>query len=246
MLAARLGVIRIGLREYPEARHAAEQSIALERDQVMAYVMRVWNAWLWQGDLDASRALLRALPAADDWRFMELRFLQALYERRYDEAVRVLRPFAGTWVRHWIFVRPVVLFEAQAWRLQGDAARAAAAFESARALLAAETAASPDDGRLHGALAVALAGLGRHADAVRHAGRALALMPHPQRLRYVHGPRRRRPGLHHGRRARCRARSNCRSCSRRPRTFPCSRCASTRGGTRSALTRATASWSWRL
>lgn len=95
MLAARLGVIRIGLREYPEARHAAEQSIALERDQVMAYVMRVWNTWLWQGDLAASRALLRALPATDDWRFMELRFLQALYERRYDEAARVLRPFAA-------------------------------------------------------------------------------------------------------------------------------------------------------
>ena len=95
MLAARLGVIRIGLREYPEARHAAEQSIALERDQVMAYVMRVWNTWLWQGDLEASRALLRALPATDDWRFMELRFLQALYERRYDEAVRVLEAVRG-------------------------------------------------------------------------------------------------------------------------------------------------------
>lgn len=73
-----------------------------------------------------------------------------------------------------------MLFEAQAWRLQGDAARAAAAFESARALLAAETAASPGDGRLHGALAVALAGLGRRADAVRHAARALELMPHPR------------------------------------------------------------------
>jgi tetratricopeptide (TPR) repeat protein len=76
-------------------------------------------------------------------------------------------------------VRPVVLFEAQALRLQGDAARAAAAFESARALLDAEAAASPEDGRLHGALAVALAGLGRRAAAVRHAERALRLMPHP-------------------------------------------------------------------
>jgi tetratricopeptide (TPR) repeat protein len=73
-----------------------------------------------------------------------------------------------------------VLFEAQALRLQGDAARASAAFESARALLDAEAAASPDDGRLHGALAIALAGLGRHADAIRHAHRAVALMPHPQ------------------------------------------------------------------
>ena len=82
-------------------------------------------------------------------------------------------------MRHWIFVRPVVLFEAQALRLQGDVARAAAAFESARALLDAEAAASPDDGRLHGALAVALAGLGRHAEALRHAERAIGLMPHP-------------------------------------------------------------------
>jgi serine/threonine-protein kinase len=177
---ATLASVLIGLRRYPEAQHAIERSIALEPDQLLAYVARVWNTWLWKGDLSGSRTLLGDLPAADDWRFMELRFLQALFERRYDEARRALAPFSGAWVRAQVRVQPAALLEAQAWQLQGDRQRAAAGFEAARKLLDAEVRTTPDDGRLRSALAIALAGLGRRDEAVREGRRALEVVPYPR------------------------------------------------------------------
>ncbi len=177
---ATLASALIGLRRYPEAQHAIERSLALEPDQLVAYVARVWNTWLWKGDLGASRALLNQLPATDDWRFMELRFLQSLFERRYDDAMRAQAAFAGTWIRAQARVQPVVLLEAQVRRFQGDRARAAEGFEAARRLLDAEVRTAPDDGRLRSALAIALAGLGRRQDATREAQRAVELMPYPR------------------------------------------------------------------
>jgi hypothetical protein len=95
-------------------------------------VLRVWNVWLWRGDVGLARSYIDQLPPQPDWRFMEIRFLQALYGRRFDAALTAAEPFAGQWMRTWILVRPVVLFEAQAARLQGDRRRAARAFAAAR------------------------------------------------------------------------------------------------------------------
>lgn len=100
MLASRDAIIRLGLRRYPEAQHAIARSLSLEPDQAIAYVLAVWHTWLSKGDLVAARAMLDRLPATDDWRFMELRFLQALFERRFDEARRVQAPWSGQWMRH--------------------------------------------------------------------------------------------------------------------------------------------------
>jgi TolB-like protein/DNA-binding winged helix-turn-helix (wHTH) protein/Flp pilus assembly protein TadD len=177
---AYLSLVFVGLRRYPEAQHTIERSLVLESDQLLAYILQVWNTWLWKGDVTAARALIDRLPAVDDWRFMELRFLQALYEHRFAEALRVVAPWSGKWTRTAILARPVVLYEAQAWRLHGNRRRAAAAFEAARRLLDAEVRTTPEDGRLRSGLAIALAGLGRRQGAAREAQRALQLMPHPQ------------------------------------------------------------------
>lgn len=177
---ASLALVLLGLRRYPEAQHAIDRSLAIEPDQGLAYIQNVWNTWLWKGDLDAARPLVDGLPPVHDWRLMELRFLQRLYERRYDAALATLAPWSGEWMRTFILARPVVLFEAQAHRLRGDTGAAAASFETACSRLEAEVAASPEDGRLRAALAVAYAGLGRKPDALRESQRALELMPYPQ------------------------------------------------------------------
>jgi TolB-like protein/DNA-binding winged helix-turn-helix (wHTH) protein/tetratricopeptide (TPR) repeat protein len=175
-----LGLIYVALRRHADAELAIDRSIAIEPDQVLANVVRVWNTWLWRGDVPGARAQLDRQVRFDDWRFMELRFLQSLYERRFDRARAALVPFAGQWMRDWVLTRPVVLFEAQAWRLEGDLGRARATFEQARALLEAEAVHYPADGRIRGSLAVALAGLDRKEEARREARLALASMPHPQ------------------------------------------------------------------
>ncbi len=174
-LHARLALALNAVRRYPEAQHYADQSIALEPDQVLGYVMKVWGTWLWKGDLQTVRALIEELPRIHDWRVRELGFLQALYERKYDLALRELAPLGGTWMRTGILAWPVSLYEAQAWRLRGDAGRARESFERSRRLLEAEVRAAPDDPRLHLSLGIALAGLGKHTEARREADKALAI-----------------------------------------------------------------------
>jgi DNA-binding winged helix-turn-helix (wHTH) protein/TolB-like protein len=172
-------LVQIGLRRYAEAQAGLDRSLALEPDQVLGHVLRVWNAWLWRGDVGLARSYIDQLPPQPDWRFMEIRFLQALYERRFDAALTACEPFAGQWMRTWILVRPVVLFEAQAARLQGDRRRAARTFAAARAMLELEVRAAPGDPRVHASLAIALAGLGQKDAVRREGGRALALLRFP-------------------------------------------------------------------
>lgn len=179
-LPALLALVLVGLHRHAEAEHAIEQSLAIESDQLLAYLMGVWNAWVGRGDLVTARARIEALPPLEDWRCMEVRFLQALYEGRFEQALEVLEPFAGEWMRAWILARPVVLFEAQAWQLLGDAARAEAAYERAAELLEAQLLAEPGDGRLMASWAIALAGLGRREEALRQACQAVAAMPYPR------------------------------------------------------------------
>lgn len=175
-----LALVLIGLQSFPEAQHAIDRSIAIEPDQVLAYVERIWNTWLWKGDIAAARTLIDGLPPVDDWRFVEIRFLQGLYEGDFAAAQRTLAPWSGRWMRTFILARPVVLLLAQAQQLAGDAAAARRSFEEARQVLEAEVQSTPDDGRLRASLALAYAGLGRAADALRESRRALALMPYPE------------------------------------------------------------------
>ncbi len=177
---ATLGLIYTAQRRHADAQLAIDRSIELEPDQVLANVLRVWNTWLWRGDIGGARAQLDRLARHDDWRFMELGFLQGLYERRFDVARNALPPFAGQWMRDWVLTRPVVLFEAQALRFEGDFTRSLAAFGQARDLLEAEARRAPADGRIRSSLAIALAGLGDKIGARREGRKALELMPYPE------------------------------------------------------------------
>jgi serine/threonine-protein kinase len=171
---ARIALACNAVGRYAEAQHYANRSIALEPDQVLGYLQKVWGVWLWKRDLDGARLLIEELPDANDWRFVELRFLQALYERKYEAAVRALAPLSGGWMRTTIIAWPTVLYEAQVWRLAGDLARAHEKFETARRLLEAEVRDAPDDARLHISLGIAYAGLGRKTDALREKEQTLA------------------------------------------------------------------------
>jgi DNA-binding winged helix-turn-helix (wHTH) protein/TolB-like protein len=173
-------LVYVGLRRYGDAEAAVDRALALEADQVMPNVLRVWNAWLWRGDLSRTRVWLDRLPKYRDWRFTEARFLQSLYERRFDAALDALRPHTGEWMRTWVLARPVALLEAQAHRLRGDRPQARRTFEAARELLELEALASPDDGRIRASLSIARAGLGDDEAARQEARRALALMRFPQ------------------------------------------------------------------
>ena len=59
----------------------------------------------------------------------------------------------------------------------GDSGGALAAFDAARSYLLSEMSTNPDDHRLHSAMGIALAGLGRHAEAIQEGERGVELLP---------------------------------------------------------------------
>jgi len=75
------------------------------------------------------------------------------------------------------FYLPLTLLEGTTRRAMGDDAGAAAAFEATRGRIEERLAATPDDPRLHAALGITLAGLGRFEEAVRRGRRAVELYP---------------------------------------------------------------------
>ena len=75
------------------------------------------------------------------------------------------------------FVWTPALLAARAYRLMGEPELAHASYDSARAILEKELDAHPDDHRIHSALGIAYAGLGRKEEAIREGKRGVELYP---------------------------------------------------------------------
>jgi TolB-like protein/Flp pilus assembly protein TadD len=163
-------------RHYDEALAACERSLRVDPTHLGLLETRAM-IFAARGDLAGARAAARrAPPEVDPASFVA-------YEANYydlfwllDDSQRALlyqlspKQFdddRGAWG----------LSLAGAYALQGDGARARAYADSARVALEEQIRTTPTDGQLHALLGVALAYLGRKADAVREAQRGVALSP---------------------------------------------------------------------
>jgi hypothetical protein len=130
-----------------------------------------------RGDLDSARAVIRAATQRIDP--ATLYPFIASYQDMYwvlDDAQRrqvlAAPPSAFDDDRgSWGLVRTGL------YELRGDRPRMLVYADSARLALEEQTRAAPDDGQRHALLGLALAYLGRKADAVREGRRGVALMP---------------------------------------------------------------------
>jgi predicted Zn-dependent protease len=104
----------------------------------------------------------------------------AYYDRDGPGMRRLLEGAEDPWVDDQFQFAPKALGFAQAFALEGEDVRARAYYDSARVVLEARIAAEPEDPRLHSALGIVFAGLGRAADALREGETGLRLMP-PER-----------------------------------------------------------------
>ncbi len=177
LMVVEVGNTLRGLRRYQDADSYFAHAIELAPDLVTAYVWRAENYWLWTGSTAGARATLDRMPDVSLGYAIEARYLECLYAGRPEDAVRLLEAsglevFATT-ERYY----PRALLEAEALALEGDAARARAAYESARVVLEAESRKLASDARLHSALGIAYAGLGRKSDAVKEGLLATQLCP---------------------------------------------------------------------
>ena len=174
--ARRLSTVHTFLRNYPAADSAADRAVALAPTSPGMVSLKVMIA-VARGDLDSARAVIRVAA------------------RRIDPGT-LLPFFAGYQDLYWVLddgqqrrvlAAPPAAFDddrgnwgivrTELYRLRGDRTRAAVYADSARLALEEQSRAAPDDGQRHALLGLALAYLGRKADAVREGRRGLELMP---------------------------------------------------------------------
>ena len=167
------------LRRYDEAEPWFRTAIRIRPDFAYPYSFLATNRMRAAGDTAGARELLQELielgiyeEGVENAGFVELHRVQ-----RETEALR--RDVQGTEVyRNTQFVfEPSPYVTGWAWRIAGDEERARLAFDSARVVIEGRLAAAPQDARYHSVLGIALAGLGRDAEAIQSARRGFELMP---------------------------------------------------------------------
>ena len=172
---SRLGRTQLAMRRYPEALASFDRALTLEPSNVEIIESRSM-VHLAMGALAAARALLREPQGVTAEQFVaQVGTVWDLGWVLSDAQQRLLlrldtRPFNGD-VAGW------GLALAQVAALRGDARRARALADSARVALERQTAAAPDDPQSHALLGVALAYLGRRAEAIRAGERGRDLLP---------------------------------------------------------------------
>jgi len=172
----RLAAVHIWLRQYPQADSAADRAAALAPTSPAMASFKVMVA-VARGDLDSARAAVRRAQSRIDPAVLYPFF--AAYQDLYwvlDDAQRrevlTAPPSAfdddrGSWG----------LIRAGLYQLRGDRRRMRVYADSARLALEQQLRAEPDDWQRHSILGLALAYLGRKADAIREGQRGVALMP---------------------------------------------------------------------
>jgi len=176
-VAWELGSVLTRLRRYREADEAYARSISLGPDQLGAYLSRAVNKIHWTGDLQASRALLEEAPGRSFFSDV-VWYAQLWLERDYEGLLQRISEWGELGCLHcsqfWHIPR---LYEAAAYRALGDADRARAACEKARAKLETAAAERPEVPGIRITLGEAYAGLGLKDDAIREARLAVQFRP---------------------------------------------------------------------
>ncbi|NNG15317.1 MAG: tetratricopeptide repeat protein, partial [Gemmatimonadales bacterium] len=159
------------LHRYGEAIGALNRALGLAPDRWGAQLTRARTYLWWQGELDTLRHVLADGPES----FAEFgpralwRARLALWERKPDTVLALLARREVVMFETQEYYEPGLLYAAWAHQLRHDRVAAAAAFTGALAQLDSALRELPDDWRFHASRGLALAGLGRQADAADQA-----------------------------------------------------------------------------
>jgi eukaryotic-like serine/threonine-protein kinase len=174
-IARRTANAYIRLRRYPEAIAAADRAIALAPDNPAVLEYKVM-AYLGMGDLDKARELVRTAGPTYDPTTLVTSFSNyfdlywVLSEEQQELALRLT---SGAYDDRgvWAIVR------AQLLHLRGDLAQTRIYADSARLAMGERLRNTPDDPQSYAFRGLALAYLGRKAEAIADGERAVELLP---------------------------------------------------------------------
>jgi TolB-like protein/Tfp pilus assembly protein PilF len=176
LTARRLARTLLLLGHYAESRETADRGLALAPQSLGILETKVILS-LQQGDLKGARSVLRAAPREVDPKAL------AAYLAMYNHLTWVLDEEQQTLL---LRLPPAAFGDdrlawgislAQTASLRGDAEKARQYAEAARAAAEAQLRDAPEDATRHVLLGLALAFLGRNAEAVREGERGVALVP---------------------------------------------------------------------
>jgi serine/threonine-protein kinase len=164
------------MRRYPEAIAAGNDALALAPAD-LGILENVMMIHLGQGDLAGARSVLAAVPAtvAQPAVVAYLATYNDLYWVLNDAEQQLLLRLPAS----AFFDDPAAWgsVKMQTWWMRGDKARARAYADSARVAFEQQLKAAPDDPQLHVLYGLALAYMGRKAEAIAAGEKSLALMP---------------------------------------------------------------------
>ena len=168
------------LRDFPHAEAQLERAIALSPDAVEPYFSRVMVALRGYGSTQRARAVLdeaRKVGITDEPYLVIARELVELFDRRYQAALDVLSSTAPEVFQDQNRFVPRTELYAEVYGLMGYRELARVYYDSARNVVAGKLREHPDDPRLHSALGIAWAGLGRKDEAIAAGRKAVELLP---------------------------------------------------------------------
>ncbi|MCU1347366.1 MAG: protein kinase, partial [Acidobacteria bacterium] len=174
-----LGQTYLSLRRFDEAAATYDHAIALAPADPLAYAGRAETEWM-KGSAERAKPFATKLQSSDEEAATGMRFRQALLERDFTAALRVLkqsrvRTFRLLHVEQSYIPKELLIGDVQA--LKGNRAAARQAYEASRKRIEAELVRTPDDASLRSAYGLALAGLGEKESAIAAGKKAVDLLP---------------------------------------------------------------------
>ncbi|HUP25724.1 MAG TPA: tetratricopeptide repeat protein [Thermoanaerobaculia bacterium] len=166
--------------DYHGAMEHHQTAVKLAPDRACHYFCEVEALLNWDGETRRARAFLERVPAhldrekspALDYQWI----LVEMIDGRWDEALRRIAAGRAAALQSPWFYMPRTLLAAQVNDLRVEPDLARAGYEESVSTIEGLLEARPLDARLHGALGMAYAGLGRRSEAVEAAQRGIDLL----------------------------------------------------------------------
>ena len=167
------------LRDFARAEALYDRATALSPDWAFPYFWKASMYLRWQGNTAKARAVLDEAGAgvADQPLVLYHRLLVDMFDRRYGEALGRLSSSAPAVIADQFRFIPRAQLYAQIYGLMQRHDLARAYYDSARAVILKKIDERPDDPRLHSALGIVYAGLGRKEEAIKEGEQGVAILP---------------------------------------------------------------------
>jgi tetratricopeptide (TPR) repeat protein len=174
-----LGETLMYMRNYPEAMSCFEKAISLAPDVTRPYGYKASLYLLWEGSTKEARAVVNkalepvGLPERSPIFNMLINF--DVYDGNYQDALRRVSSRSKDIDSQDFFIPVAMQYASIYGYMKNDLAKKY--YDEVLKIVEAKIRQGPDDARLHSALGIACAGLGRKQDAIREGKLAVDLLP---------------------------------------------------------------------